>query len=119
MTHESTAILDWHINTAAAKLGYRTNDIFALLGYIPTFVFESDPRPAWEQFNERYVFGGWNPMLPGGWQMDQDNNLLYPGDPPLIPLASTMLRDEQIVVYAHSFVAIIQRDGSFSVARMD
>ena len=112
-TEENARILDWHFNSSL-----RSDLAVQALGYIPTFVFESDPRPAWEQFNERYI-GGWNPMLPGKWRLDQNGYLYYPGDPVLEPLATAFLRDEQIYVYQHAFVCIVQRDGSFSVARMD
>jgi hypothetical protein len=46
--------------------------------------------------------------------------LQYPGDPPYEPIAMWPLRDEMIVIYRHSIVAIFQvKDGSFSVARLD
>lgn len=87
------------------------------LGYIPNFLSSADPRPAREQFNERYVFGGWRPFE--GFKLGKDFALLYPGDPPTIPVAWTLLRDERIVVYLHQWVAIIQPDNSFEVCRMD
>jgi hypothetical protein len=42
-----------------------------------------------------------------------------PGDPPLLPIAVTMLRDEEIRFYDHSWLAIVQPDGSLEVARVD
>lgn len=105
-------ILDWHINT-------NVRDPAAVLGYIPGFVSADDPRPAWEQFDERYVFGGWDAMLPGKWRLDADNYLHYPGDPPMAPLAHAYLRDELILVYPHAFVCIVQKNGDFSIARLD
>lgn len=89
------------------------------LGYIPNFLSVADSRPAKEQFNERYVFGGWRPFGTGQWTMNDKFELMYPNDPPLRPVAWTMLRDERIVVYVHAWVAIIQPDGSFEVCRMD
>ena len=89
------------------------------LGFIPDFVFEHDPRSAKEQFNERY-WPGWKPF--NGFEMidcDGNNTLVYPGDPPLPPMAEAWLRDEKIMFYEHSWVAIIQKDGSFEVCRMD
>ena len=112
MNYENTPILDWHMNTM-----YKRDDAFSALGLIPTFVFSADPRPAFEQFDERYI-GGWNAMLPGKFKIDEKDYLHYPGDPPLPPVAAAMLRDENIIVYPYSLVAIIQRDGSFSIARM-
>lgn len=112
-------ILDWQINTVLERQ-HGTDAVMQALGYIPAFVSEDDPRPAHEQFNERYIYGGWNPMLPGRWRMDQDFNLFYPGDPPMQPLAQALCHGERIVVYPRAFVAIVQTDGiGFSVARMD
>lgn len=89
-----------------------------MLGVIPDFLDESDPRPAREQFNDRYGFaGGWQPF--SGFKMQPDGNIAYPGDPPYGALAETKLRDELIRFYHLSWVAIIQPDGSFEVSRMD
>lgn len=87
------------------------------LGLLPEFLYESDPRPAKEQFNERYVYGGWDSFK--GFELTPSNALVYPGDPPQIPLAQAKLRDELIVFYNHDWVAIIQPDRSFEVCRMD
>ncbi len=87
------------------------------LGFIPGFLDEDDPRPAKEQFNERYVFGGWQPFQ--GHKLQADNTLKYPGDPPMRALAQTKLRDELIILYEGEWVAIIQPDRSFEVSRMD
>jgi hypothetical protein len=117
MNYDNAQILDWHFNTSS---GVAPRDAIAALGFIPTFVFEADPRPAHEQFAERYI-GGWNEMLPSdnGWKLDQNNYLHYPGDPPMAPLASAMLRDEQILVYPYAFVCVVQKNGAFTVVRMD
>lgn len=87
-------------------------------GLIPTFLRDGDTRPAREQFAERYAFGGgWNPnprfLMLSGYR------LKFPGDPPLRPAAALILRQERIVLYPHSIVAIIQPDGSFEACRMD
>lgn len=89
------------------------------LGRIPSFLFCDDPRSAREQFDERYAFGGgWRPMP--HWQYDKETRAIaYPGDPPLHPIAETTLRDELILLYPSAWVAIIQPDGAFEVARMD
>lgn len=92
-------------------------DPTALLGIIPIFFDEDDPRPAREQVAERYV-GGWHPS-PGFTLDDESLFLLYEGDPPLCPAAACRLRDEIIIVYPHAWVAIIHKNGSFEVARCD
>jgi len=87
------------------------------LGYIPTFVYENDPASAKDQFNARYVYGGWQPFK--GFRLGEDNSLNYPGDPPQVPRAQAKLCDELIVFYDHAWVAIIQSDRTFEVCRMD
>jgi len=88
------------------------------LGLIPGWLDRDDPRPAREQFNEHYGHGGgWRPF--GGFKLTAQNRLIYPEDPPLVPLAQAWLRDELIVFYEHAWVAIIQSDRSFEACRMD
>jgi len=91
------------------------------VGLIPSFLSEDDPRPAREQLDTGYVHGGgWNPFK--GHELVKAGDsycLTYPGDPPTPLLASTKLRDERILVFLHAWVAIVQADGSFEVARMD
>ena len=88
------------------------------LGLLPGMLSLNDPRPAREQLDANYQHGGgWRPFT--GFRLRKDNTLVYPGDPPTIPLAMTTLRDELIVFYDCSWVAIIQPDRSFEVCRMD
>ena len=106
-------ILNWHYNSR-----YPADQIAQLLGIVPSFIRADDPRPAHEQIDERYAYGGgWDPHLPGKWQMNEDLYLIYPGDPPLEPLAFAFHGKEQIIVYPHDFVAILTGD-AFSVARL-
>ena len=91
------------------------------VGFIPTFLDEDDPRPAAEQFNERYmaVGGGWRPQK-GFTVRDGRPTLYYPGDPPPEPLAVMTLHGaETIFIYRYGYVAIFQDDGSFEACRMD
>lgn len=88
------------------------------LGYLPQMISDDDPRPAAEQFDSNYRHGGgWDAFK--GFRMLPNGDLSYPGDPPCLLLAETNLRDEVIRFYQHSWVAIIQLDGSFEVSRMD
>jgi hypothetical protein len=88
------------------------------LGLLPMMLDTNDPRPAREQLDSNYQHGGgWRPF--NGFKLRRDNALVYPGDPPTIPLAMTMLRDELIVFYESEWVAIIQPDRSFEVCRLD
>jgi len=85
-------------------------------GYIPGWLSEKDPRPAREQLDTGYI-SGWHPFE--GFSMNSQEALCYPGDPPQHPLAEIRLRDERIILYPSSWVAIVQKDGSFEVCRMD
>lgn len=88
------------------------------LGFLPYFLSEDNPASAAEQLDVNYRHGGgWRPVP--GFELAADNTLTFPGDPPYRPLALTKLRDETVVFYAYAFVAIIQPDRSFAVARMD
>lgn len=87
------------------------------LGYLPGMLNLNDPRRAREQFDSAFHYGGgWDPfpgfILHGG-------TLIYPGDPPIAPLARCHLRDELILFYPHSWVLVMQPDKSWEVARMD
>jgi len=89
-----------------------------MLGFLPSLVDDRDPRPAREQFDSNYSYGGgWVPFK--GFTLLPNGGLSYPGDPILMPLAKTQLRDERIVFYDCSWVAVIQPDGTFEVARLD
>lgn len=93
-----------------------------LIGMIPDFLYPADPRPAAEQFNEHYAFGGgWRPM--DGWETHHSVTgeliIRYPGDPPYQPVAQIEFRSERVWVYSHAWVAIEQPDGSVEISRMD
>lgn len=89
-----------------------------MLGYLPDFVSEHDPRLAREQFADNYRNGGgWNPFP--GFVMQPDGNITYPGDPPMRLLFEAKLRNETIRLYDCSWVAIIQEDGTYEISRMD
>lgn len=88
------------------------------VGLIPDMLSEHNPKPAVQQLHDGYSHGGgWDPF--NGFKLAADNSLTYPGDPALKPIAEMKLRDELILVYEHSWVAVIQPDRSFEVCRMD
>lgn len=88
-----------------------------LLGQVPNWLDESDPRSAAEQINEGYKWGGWKPMAKGP-TLGPGNTMCYPGDPPLRPFATIEFRDERIFAYPHEFWAIL-KDGKAEFARLD
>jgi hypothetical protein len=106
-------MMRWHVATYPD--GPEPEDI---LGFIPTFLNDNDPRPAAEQINENYAHGGgWRPQQK--FTFDKNGNLRYPGDPPFKCIAATMLRDEMICLYEHALLMIMQPDGSFEVSTVD
>lgn len=88
-----------------------------MLGFLTVIFDENDMRPAKDQIADRYKHGGgfW-PIR--GFEMHEDH-LQYPDDPPFPLLFEAKLHDETIRFYLHSYVAIVQSDGSFVVCRMD
>ena len=86
-------------------------------GFIPTFLHDDDPRPAKEQFNDRYL-GGWN-KFSGFTFNESDGTLKYPGDPTMNTLGAMIFRDEMILLYPSAWVLILQQDKTWEVARMD
>jgi hypothetical protein len=87
-------------------------------GLIPHFLHEDNPAKAVQQLDDNYRHGGgWRPMK--NFKLLEGDKLSYPGDPVLEPLGEIQLRDERIVMYQYSIVAVIQPDGSFEAARMD
>lgn len=108
------------------------------LGLIPQFLWDSDPRPAIEQIDERYAHGGgWRPMdkfLPLGVYNFAEGvapKLRYPGDPPFQPYAMAVLHgaenrvypdgveQEVFVIYEYAICAIFRAGELHSVARLD
>ena len=86
-------------------------------GFIPSFLDNNDPRPAVEQFDDRYV-AGWHPFE--GFTFDKEPmTLSYPGDPPYKAISVIQFRKELIVLYPSGWVQIIQPDGTWQVSRMD
>lgn len=85
-----------------------------LLGSIPAWLNPANPEPAAKQLDAGYRHGGgWIPFGKGVWEMGDGGTLA------LKPIAKAQLRDETIYVYEYTWVAIVQKDGSFEVARMD
>ena len=100
----------WHLKHPQATMEH--------LGYLPGFLSENDARPAREQIDQNYRHGGgWEPFH--GFTMLPNGDLAYPGDPPCELLAETRLRDEVIRFYHHSWLAVIQPDGSYEISRVD
>lgn len=101
------------------RRGVHVDDV---VGFIPMFADEQDPKSIHDQFNINYAHGGgWHP-IDGFELIDKElMTLKFPGDPPLQPLVFAKFRDHHIVyVYESGIVMIYDtQDGTFEVARMD
>lgn len=91
------------------------------LGLIPAFLSEHDPRPAVEQLHTNYAHGGGWRKFEGFLLVEENEHyaLSYPGDPLMHEVGRAQLRDETVVVFEYSWVAVIQSDGTYEIARMD
>jgi hypothetical protein len=89
------------------------------LGLLPHWLDEKDPRPAWKQIHDNYRHGGGWDKFEGFEFNPKTFSIKYPGDPLMRPLARAQLRDETILFYDHAWVGIMQKDGSFEIARID
>lgn len=94
---------------------------FDLVGYIPMGLNADDPRDAVTQLHDSYGHGGgWNDFEGFDFRDSETNpRLIYSGDPPTDAVAFWKIRDERIILFDHAWVAVVQSDGSFRVARMD
>jgi hypothetical protein len=90
-----------------------------LVGILPGFFSEDDPRSAAKQLDTAYAHGGgWRPMFK--WSLNlNDLSITYPGDEPIHPYAKAQLRDEKLYLYPYSWLCIIQPDGSYEISRVD
>lgn len=93
-------------------------DLVEMLGYLPGMFSESDPRSAQEQLNDRYGHGGgWQPF--NGFTLLPNKELKYPGDPPIKPLAITVLHNDVLIFYEHEWLLVLRPDNTWEVARVD
>jgi hypothetical protein len=91
----------------------------AHLGFLPDWLSLADPRSAKEQIHSHYAHGGGWYSYKGFTFNPKTYTLKGHGDPTLRPLAKATLRDETILFYDHAWVGIMQKDGSFDIARID
>lgn len=95
-----------------------------VVGLIPTFLNYDDDRPVKEQIDTAYQHGGgWKhfdgfTLIHAGSKHDK-YSIEYEGDSPNHELSRATLRDELLVFFEHAWLAIIQKDGSFEVSRLD
>ncbi|MGL5078776.1 MAG: hypothetical protein ACRDBG_23510 [Waterburya sp.] len=88
-----------------------------ITGFLPTNMIGH--WKASECFDRFYSHGGgWNKFE--GFTMAEDfMSISYSGDQPQKALAELMFGEERIILYAWSWVAIVQVDGSYEIARID
>lgn len=105
---------------ATAAIARGTHSEFDLVGLTPAFLNETSDDDAVTQLNRHYAHGGgWHDFEGFSFKDGDEPQLLYPGDPPMEAVAMWKLRDERIILFDHAWVAVVQPDNSFRVARMD
>lgn len=93
-----------------------TQDLYEALGFIPDFLLAGDYKEtnAWDQLDSCYAHGGGCHEFTG-FEVLEDNSILYPGDPPLHPLARYELDNGEVVwQYPHAWIRVGDR-----ITRMD
>lgn len=105
----------WHLRPGVSP---------TVLGFIPAWLDDENPLSAREQLDAAYRHGGgWHPYE--GFKLVKPSNdvrdwrLSYPGDPDYRVLAYTTIREEIILMFPHSWVAIIRAGELYSVARLN
>lgn len=109
-------ILDWHFNTQ-----YSEADVRAYLGRIPLLFDPDCADPVWLQVQTNYP-QGWQPVLGeerSKWTLTGDDYLIYPGLPPVAPVAMAWLRSERILVYPAGWIVVVDLKNDFTVARIE
>lgn len=91
-----------------------------MLGTIPDMLCPSIPVSAVEQIDAAYrdIGGGWRDT-PGLQLNIEAGTLTYPDDPPRQLIAQGKLRDERILFFDGAWIAVVQPDESYRVARID
>lgn len=95
-----------------------------ILGMLPGFFSEHDPRTAWDQLVDNYTFGGLASPFEGfelEGELDAPAKLKIkdPGDPAYKAVASAKMREELIVLFPYAWVAIVQPDRKMQIMRVD
>lgn len=108
----------WIITPEGMKLTEQGIQPEDFIGYVSMMLNDEDPRSVREQLDANYQHGGgWQPLA--GAALDDKGRMVYPGDPPLAPLAYTRVRGELVFCYDHAFFGIVQPGGEAEFARMD
>lgn len=90
-----------------------------MLGFIPGWLNDEDPRSLVEQMDAGYGYGGFKAHPITGFKAVREKCLKYPGDPLLRPLAQTELHGETLCFYDSAICAVWREDGSFVASRFD
>lgn len=91
-----------------------------MLGFIPIWLDPANLEPACVQLDKNYKHGGgYTPFE--GFTLRDDLSIVYPGDPPHLPLWLCQFREEEwIIMYPHAWVMILNpKTKEFVIARMD
>ena len=97
-------------------------------GRLPLIFYDADPKRAKEQIISRYAHGGgWHPFE--GFTLHSEKCLggallTYPDDPDTREISRTTLHEgkkneELLILFEHSWIAVVQSNGEYKITRMD
>lgn len=91
-----------------------------LWGMIPNFIDPASEEPLKDQLDRSYICGFKHQE---GFTLrelsDGTYHALYEGDPPQIEVDRWEVCGQLLVLFPYAYVAAIEADGSYAVARMD
>ena len=93
-------------------------DIIYSLGLVPQIMFDPNNSDLnmWDGLNAGYVHGGG--LFIGEGTINEDLFYIFPGDPPLKPLAKYTRGDEIAYQYQYGLM-MVEKDGKLTPTRMD
>lgn len=104
----------------AAKIGASADEVLhAWIGFIPDFLSPDCEDSAAKQIGRNYKHGGgWRPLE--GYSLDLEPGIVtHSSGLQMRPIAAAVMRAEVIAIYPRGYVAIIQPNGVFEIAKVD
>jgi len=101
------------------QLMFANSNLFEACGFIPEWVIndrDHDDLNIKDMLETHYPYGMFEMDKS---VVDPDGTYHYPQDPDMFPLIKMKRGEETLYQYQHGIVAIVQKDGSSFVTRMD
>lgn len=90
------------------------------LGYLPLILLDEDPASFEDQLNNRYAHGGGHKKALPAWRFNHNTlTLVYPGDPPMRPIAHAKFHDSHLYVFDHAWTVLVKDGKMVDIQRLD